>query len=87
MRFLLALFFPLLIQAFAFVAVFVASRGGGSFMGLLALPVAPLSLLALLAFGISGVRGGRPLAGVMVTTWTIAVVPPVALLIIHALES
>lgn len=87
MRLFFGLFLPLLLQVFAYIAVFVASRGGGSFMGLLAMPVAAASLLALLLVGFQGARGSRPLSGLFLTTFSIAVVPPILLLIFRALES
>ncbi|MCP5281567.1 MAG: hypothetical protein H6930_08295 [Rhodoferax sp.] len=87
MRMFFGLVVPLVIQIFAFIAVFIASRGGGSFMGLLALPVAPLSLLALLGLGINGIRAGKPLASVAAGTFSVALLPPIALLVIRALES
>lgn len=87
MRLLLGLIVPLILQLLAFVVVFVASRGGGSFMGLLALPVAPVALLALLALGIAGVRQKRPLVGLVATTLSVALIPPILLLVVQALES
>jgi hypothetical protein len=87
MRMFFGLVVPLLMQIFAFIAVFVAAQGGGSFMGLLALPVAPLSLLALLGLGINGIRAGKPLARVAASTFSVALLPPIALLVIRALES
>jgi len=87
MRVFFGIVVPLVIQIFAFIAVFIASRGGGSFMGLLALPVAPLSLLALLGLGINGIRAGKPLANVAASTFSVALVPPIVLLVIRALES
>jgi hypothetical protein len=87
MRLLLGLFLPLLIQVFAYIAVFLASQGGGSFMGLLAMPVAAVSVLALVGAGVRGARSARPLPAVMLTTFLIAVGPPILLLIFRALES
>lgn len=81
------LLLPLLVQAFAYAVVFLAAQGGGSFMGLLAMPVAALSLVVLLAHGIAALRtpdawlaaAGRGLA--------IAVLPPLGLLLMRLLES
>lgn len=87
MRFFFGLFLPLLVQVFAYVVVFVASRGGGSFMGLLAMPVAAVSLLALVLVGFLGARSSRPLTGLALATLAIAVGPPILLLIFRALES
>ena len=87
MRLLLGLILPLVLQVFAYMIVFIASRGGGSFVGLLAIPVAAISLFVLLLVGIQGARGTRPLAGLALTAFGIAVVPPVFLLIVRALES
>jgi hypothetical protein len=87
MRFFFGLFLPLILQVFAYVVVFMASRGGGSFMGLLAMPVAAVSLVVLLVVGITGVRGSRPILGLALNTLAIAVVPPIFLLVFRALES
>jgi len=51
MRFLWVVALPLLVQIAAYVIVFIAATGGGSFMGLLAMPVSVLALLALLTHG------------------------------------
>jgi len=87
MRILLGIVLPLVVQVFLFVVVFAASQGGGSFMGLLAMPVAPVALLVLLGVSISGVRQGWSLARLVATGLAIAVVPPVLLLVVRALES
>jgi hypothetical protein len=87
MRALFGLILPLIVQVFAYVVVFAASQGGGSFMGLVALPVAPISLITLLGVGVAGVRQGWPLGRLMATSLSIAIVPPVLLLIFRALES
>ena len=87
MRYFFGLFIPLAVQVVAYIGVFSASRGGGSFMGLLAMPVAAGAFLALLIVGITGARGTRPLGGLMLTTLSIALVPPIFLLIFRALES
>jgi hypothetical protein len=87
MRLLLGVVLPLLLQILAYIGVFIAAQGGGSFMGLLAMPVAAGSLLALLIVGISNVRSTRPLASVMLTSMLIVAVPPALLLLFRALES
>lgn len=87
MRVLFGLFLPLLLQVFAYIAVFLASQGGGSFMGLLAMPVAAVSVLALVVAGVQGARSARPLPAVMLTTLSIALGPPMLLLVFRALES
>jgi hypothetical protein len=86
-RYLIALVAPLVVQVLAYVVVFVASRGGGSFMGLLAIPVAALAIPALVAVGVSGARGTRPLGGVALKSFGIALGPPILLLVFRALES
>jgi hypothetical protein len=87
MRYLIGVYIPFLVQVIAYIAVFSASRGGGSFMGLLAMPVAACAVLALLIVGISGARGTRPLGGLVLATLSIALVPPILLLVFRALES
>jgi hypothetical protein len=86
MRYLVALGFPLLIQVMAFIIVFAASRGGGSFMGLLAIPAAAVAIPLLIVIGWAGARGTRPLGGLVMQTLAIALVPPVFLLVFRALE-
>jgi hypothetical protein len=86
MRVLLGLVLPLLLQVVAYIVVFAAARGGGSFMGLLAMPVAAGSLAALLIVGIKNVRSSRPLTSVMLVSLLIVVVPPILLLLFRALE-
>lgn len=86
MRVLFGLVLPLLLQVAAYVGVFAAARGGGSFMGLVAIPVAAVSLLVLLVVATANVRGPRSLASVVGTSLAIAVVPPVLLLMVRALE-
>lgn len=87
MRMLLAVVLPLVVQVLGFVLAWFMSIGGGSFMGLLVIPAAAVALPLLLTIGISGARGNQPLAGLMLTTLLIAVVPPMLLLILRALES
>ena len=87
MRALLILVLPLLLQVLAYVAVFFASRGGGSFMGLLAMPVAAGSVVALLIHATASVRRGDAVLRPTVVSLAIALLPPVGLLIFRALES
>ena len=87
MRLVLIVILPLLLQVFAYIIVFVASRGGGSFTGLLALPVSGAAVIALLAHGISSARAQRPVAGAMSISLGIALLPPAVLLVFRALES
>lgn len=49
MRILFILFLPFMLQVIAYVAVFAAARGGGSFMGLFSMPVAAVTVIALLS--------------------------------------
>ena len=86
MRLLLSLALPLLVQVFGFLAVFVASQGGGSFTGLLAMPVAGFAFLALLTAGIVGARGARPIGGVLARNLALAILPPLLLLVVRAVE-
>ncbi len=88
MRALIIVVLPLAVQVYAYIVVFLAARGGGSFMGLLAMPVAAASVIALLAHGISSVR--RSGTGTLRPTLiglAIAMLPPIGLLIFRALES
>ena len=86
MRLFLGLMLPLLLQIAAYVGVFAAAQGGGSFMGLLAIPVAAGSLLALVLVGLWNVRSTRPLASVIRASLLIALAPPILLLVFRALE-
>ena len=87
MRALFILVLPLLVQALAYVGVFIAARGGGSFMGLLAMPVAAAAVLGLLVHGIAAVRHDGGMLRPTMIGLAIAVVPPLALLVVRALES
>lgn len=86
MRTVFGLVIPLVIQLIAYVAVFAASRGGGSFMGLLAIPVAAGSLIALVVIGAANLKSSRSLSSVMSISLAIAILPPVLLLVFRALE-
>ncbi len=87
MHFFAVLLLPLVVQALAYVGVFIAAQGGGSFMGLLAMPVAAVSVLALLVHGVLAVRQRSPLPGAMGLSLVIAILPPMLLLVFRALES
>jgi hypothetical protein len=86
-KLLVILLIPLLLQVSAYLVVFQAAQGGGSFMGLLAIPAAAASGIALLGHGISSVRGMAPMRTATVVSLAIALVPPILLLIFRALES
>jgi hypothetical protein len=85
-RLLITLVLPLALQIVAYVVVFAAARGGGSFMGLLAMPVAAVALIVLLAHGISAAKRQGPLLPPALVSLAIAVLPPMGLLIFRALE-
>ena len=87
MRTVVILVLPLLLQVLAYVAVFFASRGGGSFMGLLAMPVASISVVALLVHATASVRRDDSVLRPTVVGLAIALLPPFGLLIFRALES
>lgn len=87
MRTLAIVVLPLILQVGAYVVVFIAARGGGSFMGLLAMPVAAAALIALLAHGIYAVRREAALMRATLVSLAIALLPPLGLLVFRALES
>lgn len=87
MRALIIVVLPLLVQVYAYIVVFLAARGGGSFMGLLAMPVAAASGVALLAHSISSVRRRGDTLRPTVIGLAIALLPPAGLLIFRALET
>ncbi|MFP8834788.1 hypothetical protein ACLIJR_11000 [Hydrogenophaga sp. XSHU_21] len=87
MHFFAVLLLPLVVQVLAYMGVFIAAQGGGSFMGLLAMPVAAVSVLALLVHGVLAVRQRSSLAGAMGLSLVIAILPPLLLLVFRALES
>jgi len=87
MRALVILVLPLLLQVLAYIVVFFASRGGGSFMGLLAMPVAAISVVALLIHATVSLRGGNAVLRPTVVGLAIAILPPIGLLIVRALET
>jgi len=87
MRYLKVLFIPLFVQLGAYAAVFIAARGGGSFVGLFAMPVAMFCIPALLLIGVLNARGNQPLGTAIKINLAIAIVPAAGLLILRALES
>lgn len=87
MHFFAVLLLPLVVQVLAYMGVFIAAQGGGSFMGLLAMPVAAVSVLALLVHGVLAVRQRSSLLGAMGLSLVIAILPPMLLLVFRALES
>lgn len=87
MRALVIVALPLLVQVWAYIVVFLSARGGGSFMGLLAMPVAAASVLALLVHGLTAARRGGGVLRPLLVGMAIALVPPVGLLLVRALES
>jgi hypothetical protein len=87
MRLFVTLAFPLVLQIFAFIGVFLAAQGGGSFMGLFALAVAPVAVLALLVHGFIAARGRGSALTASLVSLAIAVLPPLGLMILKALES
>lgn len=87
MRALVIVVLPLLVQVYAYIVVYMATSSGGSFIGLLAMPVAAASLVALLAHGISTVRRRTETLRPALISLAIALLPPLGLLILRALES
>lgn len=87
MRTVVILVLPLLAQDFAYIVVFLAARGGGCFMGLLAMPVAAVSVVAPLVDAIASVRRGGAVLRPTVVGLAVALLPPIGLLIVRALES
>jgi hypothetical protein len=87
MRLFAILLFPLLLQVFAYALVFRAAQGGGSFMGLLAIPVAAGSLIALLIYGLLAARSTGSVVKATAASLAIVLVPPLLLMIVRALES
>ncbi len=87
MRALVIVVLPLLVQVYAYIVVYLAASSGGSFMGLFAMPVAAASLVALLAHGISTVRRRTETLRPVLISLAIALLPPLGLLILRALES
>ena len=86
MRLIAVLIIPLVVQVFLFIGVFVAAQGGGSFMGLLAIPVAGIALPALIVSGLMAARGTRPIGGALLINMGIAIAPPILLLVFRAIE-
>lgn len=86
-RFLIVLVLPLLVLAGAYIVVFYAASGGGSFMGLLAMPVAGMTLLVVLGVGINAARSDGGLLRPVLTSIAIVLVPAAGLLVVRMLES
>lgn len=87
MRTLIIVILPLLVQVYAYIVVFLSARGGGSFMGLLAMPVAAVSVVVLLVHAIASVRHSGAVLRPTLVGLAIALLPPIGLLIFRALES
>jgi hypothetical protein len=89
MKFLLAVLLPLLVQAGFTVAVIAGTSGGGSFVGLGAMLLAPPAILITAAINWLGVRRQPPLPLLHLVTRTfyLTLVFPVLLLVLAALAS
>ena len=87
MRALVIVVLPLVVQVYAYIVVFLSARGGGSFMGLLAMPVAAVSVVALLVHALTSLRRGGAVVRPVLVGLAIALLPPVGLLVFRALES
>ncbi len=84
MRLRIAAFVPLVAQFAAYVVVYFAVTGNGSFVGLLALPALIFSFPVLLAVCIADARRKTPAPRYRGTSWAIALLPPLACLILQA---
>lgn len=89
MKFLLAVLLPMLIQAGFTAAVIVGMRGGGSFVGLWAMLLAPPAMLITAAINWLGTRRKPPMPVLHLVTRTfyVTLVYPVLLLLLAALAS
>jgi hypothetical protein len=87
LRYIIALVIPMVLQILAYVVVYFAVIGNGSFIGLLALPAALVAVPLCFAMGYGGARGKRPLTGIVLQTLAVALLPPIGLLILRAIES
>ena len=85
MRRFFILVVPLVLQLIAYVVVFVAVSGHGSFVGLLAMPAAAVTIPLLVIFGFAGARGKRSVSDLTFLQLLFALVPPILLLIMNAL--
>jgi hypothetical protein len=88
MRLLLSVLLPLAVQLAGFALVFVASRGSGSFVGLLALGLAVLAvpLTTVVNWSRSRRQPPTPVARLLVTGLLFALVWPLLLLLLRAVE-
>lgn len=87
MRYLIGLVIPLLLQLLAYAIVIFASQGGGSFVGLLALSAMVLAVPALLLYGVLAARGTEPIGQVLLIALAIALLPPILLMVLKAVET
>ncbi len=89
MRLLVAVFLPLAVQLLGFLAVFVVSRGSGSFVGLLALGLAVLAVP--LTTLVNWTRARRlppsPMPRLLATGLAFALTWPLLLMLLRAVES
>ncbi len=88
MRLMLSVLLPLLVQLFGFGLVMIVSRGGGSFVGLLALGLAVLAVP--LTTLVNWTRFRRvpavPAGRLLITGLLFALTWPLLLALLHALE-
>ena len=88
MRLLLCVVLPLAVQLAGFALVFLASRGSGSFVGLLALGLAVLAvpLTTLVTWTRARRRPPAPTGRLMVTGLLFALTWPLLLWLLRAIE-
>ncbi len=88
MRFVIPVFLPFLLQILGFVLVIAVSRGGGSFVGLLALSAAVITvpIVTLLNWIRAYQKPLLPIARLMGRALLLALIFPVLLLILRVVE-
>ncbi len=91
MNWLSLLLLPLAIQFIGYLVALSAVSGGGSFVGLVMMPVAVLSTLLLLVFGVAAcVQLGRdrhaPIGRYLAIQWLLAIGPALLALLMRAIE-
>jgi len=85
MRIFFTFLFPFVLQIIAYILVFAAAQGGGSFMGLFAIPVSAVAIITLLIYGLSAAKNTQPLFFSSLISVAIALLPPIFLLILRAM--
>lgn len=89
-RWLVLLFLPLGLQMIGYMVALTATTGGGSFVGLLLMPIAMVATPLLILIGAVSCRklpAGYPIGNRLLVQLTLALGPALLLILLRAIES